>query len=104
APRAAGVPAVSTPQPEPPPPPPPPPEDPPPPLPPPPSLDPGGEDAEAIVWERLSPRWSAKPTGSLVQSDLPAYQELTAVPAAARTPAKRLAQVFSTSPPPPPPP
>ena len=40
----------------PPPPPPPPPEEPPPPEPPPLSLDPGGEEAEAIVCESAPPR------------------------------------------------
>src|SRR5262245_32315638 len=85
-------------QPEPPPPPPPPPEEPPPLLPPL-SLEPGAVEAEAMVVLRSLPRWSAKPTGSLVQELEPAYQVAAAAvaPAAASTPAKRVAQVFSTS-------
>src|SRR5262245_33021998 len=89
-------------QPPPPPPPPPPPEEPPPPLPPPPpplSLEPGAVEAEEIVWLRSPLRWLAKPTGSSDQLLLPAYQVAVAAaaPAAASTPAHRLAQAVSTS-------
>src|SRR3954465_13960870 len=89
-------------QPPPPPPPPPPPEEPPPPLPPPLllSLEPGAVEAEEIVWLRSPLRWLAKPTGSLDQLSLPAYQAVVAaaaVPAAASTPAKRFAHAFSMS-------
>src|SRR5215510_1451334 len=90
-------------QPPPPPPPPPPPEEPPPPLPPPPppplSLEPGAVEAEEIVWLRSPLRWLAIPAGSSDQLLLPAYQVAVAAaaPAAASTPANRLAQAFSTS-------
>src|SRR5215831_13405281 len=86
-------------QPPPPPPPPPPPDEPPPLPPPPPSLEPGAVEAEEIVWLRSPLKWLAKPTGSFDQLLLPAYQVLVAAaaPAAASTPAKRLAQAFSTS-------
>ena len=82
--------------PPPPPPPPPPPEKPPPPDP---LLDPGASDADAIVLERSPPRLLAKPTGSCPQSWLPEYHVAVApaAAAAARTPAKRCAQWFSTS-------
>src|SRR5450759_1981774 len=85
-------------QPEPPPPPPPPPPDEPldEPLPP---LEAGEDDADAMVFDRSSPRWLAKATGSLIKRRSPSYQVATAAaaPAVASTPAKRLAQAFCTS-------
>jgi hypothetical protein len=65
----------------------------------PPPLDPGAVDAEATVLARLSPTRLAKFPQSLCESRLATYQAAVAVPAAAaaaRTPAKRSAQRFST--------
>src|SRR3954464_3736645 len=85
-------------QPEPPPPPPPPPEEPPPLLPPE-LLEPGATDDVAILCDSSPPIWSAKPTGSARQSRSESYQSCIAAPApaAASTPAKRLAHAFCTS-------
>jgi hypothetical protein len=86
--------------PDPPPPPPPPPEEA---LsvakPPPASLDPGGDEADEMASEKLSPRVSAKPTGSVCQVSGPLYQAPITVPAAAvaSTPANFWAQEFSAS-------
>jgi len=57
--------------PPPPPPPPPPPDEPPPPLP---ELDPGGEDEEEIVEEKVDPRLEARPVAPWVYHGLPEYQ------------------------------
>src|SRR5262245_22980602 len=89
--------------PDPPPPPPPPPDEPPPPEPKEllePSLDPGAVEADATVCDRSLPRLLAKPVGLFTQSWLPLYHAEVAAPAAAAaasTPAKRSAHVFSTS-------
>src|SRR3954469_3792533 len=83
-------------QPPPPPPPPPPPDDPPPPEP---LLDPGAVEAELIVLESEEPTLSAKPVGLFHTLLDPEYHRKPCWPdaaAAARTPAKRSAQRFST--------
>src|SRR4051794_27376426 len=83
-------------QPPPPPPPPPPPDDPPPPDP---LLEPGAVEAELMVLASDEPTSPTKPLGLLHGLPLPAYQAKPCWPraaAAARTPAKRSAQRFST--------
>src|SRR5438552_12289676 len=83
-------------QPPPPPPPPPPPDDPPPPEP---LLDPGAVEAELMVLAREEPTLSTKPVGLSHGLPLPEYQPKPWRPcaaAAARTPANRSAQRFST--------
>src|SRR5438128_1234770 len=83
-------------QPPPPPPPPPPPDEPPPPEP---LLEPGAVDAELIVPASDDPTESAKRPGLLQGLLEPEYHAKPCCPciaAAAKTPAKRSAQRFST--------